>query len=268
MKNSVFFLVFLCLHLSVSTPFFLSFIFSLSLFFLSLSLSLYPFFLLVIFLYFSFLLLSFWISCPTCLKPAKLKNTIKHHPAGEPAGMYICRTAGCGTALFRKPGRFGVHLKAGLGPTRVSHYENRHLRGKVWRLRNLKGQNVTSCPPHGARALFCRNTNLNLCTGLLGANPLWQGVALVKIGFLGGRIVQGFCACTNLKISVYRKCLLLHFAKLCALIFWNACFGSLIAFWAVRDFRRDFWAVSNLEAIWLFSCCQRVSFLPCPVCSS
>ena len=35
-----------------------------------------------------------------------------------------------------------------------------------------KGQNVTNCPPHGSRALSCKNTNLNLCTGQLGANPL------------------------------------------------------------------------------------------------
>ena len=30
------------------------------------------------------------------------------------------------------------------------------------------------------------------------------------------------------------------FAKYCVLIFWNACFCSLMAFWAVPAFRPDF----------------------------
>ena len=51
-------------------------------------------------------------------------------------------------------------------------------------------------------------------------------------------------------ISVYKIAFFLHFAKFCVFIFWNVCFCRLIAFWPVRDFRPDFWAVSNLEAIW------------------
>ena len=49
--------------------------------------------------------------------------------------IYICRTAGCGTTFFQKTGRFRVHLRAGSGPTRVSHYKNRDFRGTVWRPR-------------------------------------------------------------------------------------------------------------------------------------
>ena len=111
-----------------------------------------------------------------------------------------------------------------------------------------KGQNVTNCPPNGWRALFCKNTNLNSCTAQLGANPLEQGVALIKIGFWGGHIVQGFCAGTNLKIFVcIQNAFFLHLAKFCILNFWNACFCSLISFWDVRDFRPDFGVVSNLK---------------------
>ena len=51
-------------------------------------------------------------------------------------------------------------------------------------------------------------------------------------------------------ICVYKKCLLSAFSSFCLLNFWNAWFCSLISFWPVRDFRPDFWAVSNLEAAW------------------
>ena len=46
--------------------------------------------------------------------------------------IYLCRTVGLGTAFFQKTGRFGVHLRAGSGPTCVSHYKNRHFRGQMW----------------------------------------------------------------------------------------------------------------------------------------
>ena len=78
-----FFFAFLCLHLSVFTPFFLK------LFFFVFSFSLFFFFFSYSFLYVSLFLLYFWFFCPTSLKPAKLKNTIISHPAGEPAGIYI-----------------------------------------------------------------------------------------------------------------------------------------------------------------------------------
>ena len=55
------------------------------------------------------------------------------------------------------------------------------------------------------------------------------------------------------KYCVYKKCLPSAFCtNFCVLIFWNACFCSLIAFWPVRDFRPEFRPVSNLEAICFF----------------
>ena len=64
-------------------------------------------------------------------------------------------------------------------------------------------------------------------------------------------LCQRSCRCTNLKRFVCIKmAFCIHFAKFCVFIFWNACFCSLIAFWDVRNFRPDFWAVSNLVAIW------------------
>ena len=51
--------------------------------------------------------------------------------------------------------------------------------------------------------------------------------------------------------------LFLHFAKLCVLIFWDACFCSRIAFWVARDFRPDFGPGSNLK---LFVCVKIPSF--------
>ena len=73
------------------------------------------------------------------------------------------RTVGLGTAFFQKTWRFGVHLRAGSGSTRVSHCKNRHFRGKTRQPK--KRQKITNCPPHGPRAQFCGNTHLNFCTG-------------------------------------------------------------------------------------------------------
>ena len=81
--------------------------------------------------------------------------------------------------------------------------------------------------------------------------------------------MQGFCVCTNLKILVRIKdAFFLHFAKFCVLNFWNACFCSSIAFWLVRDFRPDFWAVSDLEAIWSFFAVYASFSFSCPIFSS
>ena len=114
---------------------------------------------------------------------------------------YICMPDGrMWDHFFQKTGWFGVHLRAGSGPTRVSHNKNKHFRGTVGRLR--KRPKSHNCTPHGAKTLFCKNTNLNFCTGYLSAIPVWQGVALINIGFLKVTLCQGFCACTNLKIFV------------------------------------------------------------------
>ena len=95
-----------------------------------------------------------------------------------------------------------------------------------------KGQNVTNCPPHGSRALSCKNT-----------------------------IVQGFCACTNFKVFVCVKdAFFLHFAKFCVLIFWNACFCSLIAFWVVHDFRPNLGAFEQFENICVCKRCLLSAF--------
>ena len=108
-----------------------------------------------------------------------------------------------GTAFLQKTGRFGVHLKAGSGT------------------------------PHGPRGLFCSNTHLNLCTGQLGAKPLRQGVALIKIGqHPVVHIVQALFACTNLKIFVCKKCLVSPFCKIlcsylleCLFLWFNSVLG-------------------------------------------
>ena len=68
----------------------------------------------------------------------------------------MCRTVGSGTAVFEKTGRFEVHLRAGSGPTRVSHYKTRRFRGSVWQ--QQKRPKITNCLPHGARALLETHT--------------------------------------------------------------------------------------------------------------
>ena len=145
--------------------------------------------------------------------------------------------------------------KSRFGDRAFSHYKKDISEEKCGN--SKKGQKLQIAPTR-PRALFCRNTHLNLCTGHLAAKPLWQGVALIKIGFFEVHIVQGLFACTNLKIFVC-VCVInafcLHFAKFCVLIFWNACFCSLTAFWAVRDFRPDFWPVSNLK---IFVCVSKM----------
>ena len=148
---------------------------------------------------------------------------LKQRKGGQPANslayiyiyiyIYICRTGARGTAFFQKTGRFGVHPKGRFGDRAFSHYKNRHFRGKVWQ--QQKRPKVTNCPLPEPRAQFCRNTHLNLCTGHLAAKPLWQGVALIKIGFFEAHIVHGLFGCTNLKIFVVKKmpsfCILQNF---------------------------------------------------------
>ena len=111
--------------------------------------------------------------------------------------IYMCQTVAGGTVFLQKAGRFGVLLKAGSGTTRfrtikIGISEEKYCRSK-------KGPKITNCTPHGPRGLLCRNTHLNLCTGQLGAKPLRQGVALVKVGFFEVHIVQWLFACTNLE---------------------------------------------------------------------
>ena len=73
---------------------------------------------------------------------------------------------------------------------------------------------------------------------------------------------QGFCACTNLKIFVcIKNAFFLHFAKFCVLIFWNACFCSLIAIlgcakFSARFLSREQFGGNLVTFLWvLFLCC-------------
>ena len=108
---------------------------------------------------------------------------------------------GCQGDRVQKTGRLGVHLKAGSGTApfrtvKIGISEQKCGNSK-------KDQKSQIAPPPEPRALFCRNTHLNLCTGHLAAeNPLLQCVALIKIGFFEAHIVQGLFECTNLKIFV------------------------------------------------------------------
>ena len=85
-----------------------------------------------------------------------------------------------------------------------SHYKNMQFRGKVWsRQKRLK---IINCTPHGPRGQFCRNTHLNLCTEQLGAKPLRQGAALIKIVLFEVHVVQGLFACSLLSASCKILC--------------------------------------------------------------
>ena len=64
------------------------------------------------------------------------KGFNKHAAAYLYIYIYICMPDGrMWDHVLSKTGRFGVHLRAGSGPTRVSHYKNRHFGGTVWRPR-------------------------------------------------------------------------------------------------------------------------------------
>ena len=129
---------------------------------------------------------------------------------------YICGRVP-GDRVSSKNGRFGVHLKGRFGDRAFSHYKNRHFRGKAWQQQE-KGQMSQIAPPE-PRALFCRNTHLNLCTGHLAAKPLWLGVALIRIGFFEAHIVQGLFACTNWKyvcVKMPSFCIFQNF------VFWSS----------------------------------------------
>ena len=124
-----------------------------------------------------------------------------------------------------------------------------------------KRPKITNCTPHGPRGLFCRNTHLNLCHGTVGCEASSTGCCPYK-----NRVFWRFTlckGCSHVPIWKYlcvcvKDAFFLHFAKLRALIFWNASFCSLVAFWAVRGFRPDFWPGSNLK---IFVCVKNAFFL-------
>ena len=117
--------------------------------------------------------------------------------------IYICRTAGCGTTFFQKTGWFAVHLRAGSGPTCVSHYKNRHFRGTVWWPRESPKSHKLHTPCGKSSVLSKRKAEF--LHGLFQRDPVRQGVALIKIGFFEVTLCQGSCRCTNLKIFVCIK---------------------------------------------------------------
>ena len=93
--------------------------------------------------------------------------------------IYIYMPDDCWGDCVSKNGPVRGSPQSRFGDHAFSHYEKRHFRGKVWS--QEKRPKTTNCTPNGPRGLFRRNTHLNLCTGQLGAKPLRQGVALIKI---------------------------------------------------------------------------------------
>ena len=86
--------------------------------------------------------------------------------------------------------------------------------------------------------------------GLVEREPSLTGCCPYKSRVFWGSHCAGILRmyqCENIGVS--KKAFCLHFTKFCVFNIWNACFGNLIAFCAVRNFGPDFWAVSNLEAI-------------------
>ena len=111
--------------------------------------------------------------------------------------VYICRTVGLGTAFFQKTWRFGVHLRAGSGSTRVSQCKNRHFRGKTRQPKTR--QKITNCPPHGPRAQFCGKRTPEFLHGTAERDFSLTGCCPYENSVFWGHIVQRYSAYTNLK---------------------------------------------------------------------
>ena len=86
-----------------------------------------------------------------------------------------------GPLLFTVPVR--VHLKASSGPTRVSHYENRHFRGKMWRRGKAKMSQIAH--PIGQELCFVE-TQTWIC-----ARACWAQTHFDRVLPLQNRVLVG-----------------------------------------------------------------------------
>ena len=122
--------------------------------------------------------------------------------APEHIYIYIYMPDGCwGDRASSKNGPVRGPPKSRFGDHAFSHYKIGISEEKGGR--SKKGQKSQIAPPMGQEVCFVEtHTHLNLCTGQLGAKPLRQGVALIKIRFFEFHFVQGLFACTSLKTFV------------------------------------------------------------------
>ena len=126
---------------------------------------------------------------------------------------FLCRTVGLGTAFFKKTWRFGVHLRAGSGSTRVSHCKNRHFRGKM-RQQKKKAKNHKLPTPWAKSSVLWKHTP-EFLHGTAERDFSLTGCCPYKNSVFLGHIVQRYSAYTNLKnICVCKKCLLCTFCKI------------------------------------------------------